>query len=178
MKKLLTLLIALSTFTVNANTIPNLIENLENKTVKEHDFPYDVYELILSKVESSIWPDYSTLTQSEQYVLMVIDFEGQINNGGFDQYYYNSYGDNALETVDALRAIGANETAELLLESFEVFPATTSSQIREERWAQLEALSEPKNEKLSALDDKFYEYPNDLADLLTSYIKSNLRGSK
>lgn len=174
MRTILTIILTLSSYIVAAETINGLIEKLASKDIKAEYFPYDVSELILNKLDPDVWPDYSALSKPEQYVMVVGDFEGQINNGGFDQYYFNSYGDNAVVAVEALRAIGANESAELLIKSFGVFPANTPSPIRDIRWAQLETLTVKQNEFLSSLDDQFYEYPNDLAALLTKYIKSNL----
>ena len=35
--------------------------------------------------------------------------EAEVNNGGFDQYFYNSAGDNTAETIQALETIGATK---------------------------------------------------------------------
>jgi hypothetical protein len=39
------------------------------------------------------------------------NLESEINNGGFSQYFYNSSGDNAHETILSLNSIGAAWTA-------------------------------------------------------------------
>ena len=40
---------------------------------------------------------------------LVDELEAEINNGGFDQYFFNSAGDKAAEAINALEAIGANK---------------------------------------------------------------------
>lgn len=150
-----------------------LIQKLENKQIEEWAFNYEFYEKIYGKVNQDVWPDYSSLNIAERYVALILDLEGQVNNGGFDQYYFNSYGDNAAEAVMALRAIGANSVAKMLVESFSVFPSSKPSPDRWVRQAQLEKIGESGDEKLSNLDDQFYEYPDNLNALLSAYIISN-----
>jgi hypothetical protein len=45
--------------------------------------------------------------------------EGEVNNGGFDQFFYNNAGDN----TRALEAIGAFKMADILKRAAAVFPA-------------------------------------------------------
>ena len=40
--------------------------------------------------------------------------ESEINNGGFNQYFFNSSGQNCFETLRALKRSGKNKTAEIL----------------------------------------------------------------
>ncbi|GLQ33179.1 hypothetical protein GCM10007876_36580 [Litoribrevibacter albus] len=172
MNKLLFLLLILSSFAVKSENIKQLVQRLERGDIQENIFAYDVYEVIVDKVDPNEWPNYSKLSQLEQNILMIVDFEGQINNGGFDQYYFNSYGDNAVATVNALIEIGAKETADILSKSFTVFPNRKPSEIRETRQTQLDALTKAQQDYLDKLDDEFYEYPNDLSVLLTKYANS------
>jgi len=175
MNKLLFILLILSSFTVKSENIKQLVQKLERGDIQENIFAYDVYEVIVGKVDPNEWPNYSKLSQLEQNILMIVDFEGQINNGGFDQYYFNSYGDNAVATVNALIEIGAKETADILSKSFKVFPNGKPSEIRAKRQTQLDALTKTQQDYLDKLDDEFYEYPNDLSQLLTKYITTNVQ---
>ena len=136
--------------------------------------PYDVYEFIQEEVNQDEWPDYSSLSIQKQNLLMVVDFEGQISNGGFEQYYHNSYGDNAFEATAALKTIGANTSADLLEKSFSTFRNGKSSKVREKRWNQLKSLSKKKKDYLEELANKFYDREDDIELLLTNYIKGNI----
>jgi hypothetical protein len=40
---------------------------------------------------------------------LVSNLEAEINNGGFDQYFFNSTGDRTAETIRALELIGAKK---------------------------------------------------------------------
>ncbi|WP_251813130.1 DMP19 family protein, partial [Alkalimarinus sediminis] len=169
---LLSLSLLVSQFALGEG-MDELIQKLENKQIEEWAFNYEFYEKIHGKVNPDVWPNYSSLNIAERYVALILDLEGQVNNGGFDQYYFNSYGDNAAEAVMALRAIGANSVAKMLVESFSVFPNSKPSPDRWVRQAQLEKIGESGNEKLSKLDDQFYEYPDNINALLSAYIISN-----
>lgn len=151
----------------------DLFDKLESKQIDEQDFNFEIYDNVYSKVNPEVWPNYTSLKISERYVALILDFEGQINNGGFDQYYFNSHGDNAAETVIALRAIGANNVAKMLEESFTIFPNSKPSPIRDIRQSQLENIGSLGDKKLSELDDQFYEYPDNISALLNRYIVSN-----
>ena len=54
-----------------------------------------------------------TLTDAEKAFYFVVQLEGEVNNGGFSQFFYNSSGDFANETPAALRKIGADKTADI-----------------------------------------------------------------
>src|SRR3990170_8759808 len=53
------------------------------------------------------------------YSVWKLDME--VRNGGFNQFYYNSEGKLRHITVAALRKIGANRLAELVIKANEVF---------------------------------------------------------
>ncbi len=47
-------------------------------------------------------------------VNLVLEFEDEVNNGGFHQFFNNSSGDNTAETIVALEKIGATAMADIL----------------------------------------------------------------
>jgi len=173
MKYLILIVMLLGIETMNAESIDKILDNFE-KGIEIKYFAYDVYDVLILSVDEKVWPDYTSLSEPKRNLLLVVDLEGQINNGGFEQYYFNSYGDNAQLTVNALRAIGANATAELLIESFSAFPNNTPSVSRSERQEQLDNMPESGNELLDNLDDQFYEHKDDISNLLEKYINNNI----
>ena len=50
------------------------------------------------------------LTEPEKTIYLCQVLEGEINNGGFGQFFYNSSGDFANETLSALKEISAMRT--------------------------------------------------------------------
>ncbi len=75
------------------------------------------------------------LLEGLRYVWYIAGIDFEVPNGGFNQFFYNTTGQYALETVEALRAIGAREPADILEQAVRLFekevgrPATSR-----ERW--------------------------------------------
>ena len=104
----------------------------------------------------------------EKITELVESLEAEINNGGFDQFFFNSKGDNTEETIYALETIGAKHTANIVRKAAAKFPGGMPSKDRSERQEQLEKIS-PNGESFEAEDSAFYEYKDDIAALLKSF---------
>jgi len=103
------------------------------------------------------------------------NLEREVNNGGFYQYYYNSSGDFAHETIDSLKAIGANKTAEIVKIANDQFPEMKVPKDRVERQNILDQIKEKADEIWEELTQKFFKYEDDLNSLNMNYIKKNIR---
>jgi hypothetical protein len=106
----------------------------------------------------------------------------QIMNGGFIQYYDNSYGQFAYETLMALKEINASGTHDLLKASLEIINPNgkTNSDFRKliiTREYNIDTITE---EKLDKLDDKYYNLADteDLEQLLGNYLKLRIEELK
>ena len=117
--------------------------------------------------------DFSKLTDHQKQFYLNQNLEREINNGGFNQYFINSSGDNAHETILSLKAIGANKTADILQEAINQFPDKIVPKDRDERTEIVEEIEEIADEVWDDLDQKFYEYEDDLNSLNLEYIKKN-----
>lgn len=113
----------------------------------------------------------SGLAPKEQVFFLVWSLEAEINNGGFNQFFFNSSGDHAAATAEALRAIGATKTAAIVDGAISVFGAEGPSQNRAQRQQQLTLFSDEQQERLSELDTNFYVYPDNLSELLANYMR-------
>ncbi len=114
---------------------------------------------------------YQNLTDADKTFNYVYWLETEVNNGGFNQYFFNSAGDYAQDTVKALQDIGANYTAELLQQAISIFSEKTPSPDRYKRQEQLEKIGEEGEIFLSELDQKFYVYTDPIGALLVDYVK-------
>jgi hypothetical protein len=112
---------------------------------------------------------FVSLTEVERVVVLVNRVHFEVETGGFSQFYYNTAGDCALETVPALEAIGAFKAATALRKANALFPDGTPSPDREHRYDEWRVLVDAGS--LSPLDDLFYE--EDGFDHLCSYIESH-----
>ena len=99
--------------------------------------------------------------------LLVQDLEDEVNNGGFHQYFFNTAGDNALDTVLALEHIGASYTASILRAAIAMFPNGFLGHSRDERQELLWSIA-PETTEFANLDTQFLEYKEDLAGLSES----------
>ena len=99
--------------------------------------------------------------------------EKEVNNGGFNQFYFNSSGNYAHEIIDSLKTIGADKTAEIVKKANEQFPDSNVPKDRIERQDVLEQIEETADEIWDELDQKFYAYEDDLNSLNMAYIKNN-----
>jgi hypothetical protein len=97
--------------------------------------------------------------------------EMEVNNGGLDQYFFNSC-EYAHETVEALKSIGAFKTASILQEGIDRWPdGKIPKDIGKRREISLQINSEV--DLYEDLDQKFYEYEEDLSLLNFEYIRKN-----
>jgi len=117
--------------------------------------------------------DFSELTEAEQIFVCIWELEAEVNNGGFEQYFHNSSGDNAQKIVAALRSIGANLTAQILQQAIDVFGPSGPSADQTKRQEEIEGLSEEQKDLWNKLDTDFIGYPNNLTELLHDFVMKN-----
>jgi len=114
--------------------------------------------------------DYNKLSFAERVFGLIWELESEVNNGGFHQYFLNSTGALAPYSVDALKAVGAVQTAGLVQQAL----AQVGNGIRwpddTARKAVINSLSSNVREKLNELDQSFYACPDDLTALLYRYV--------
>ena len=115
------------------------------------------------------WESPRDFTSPELTFVSVSQLEAEVNNGGFHQYYFNSAGDLAPDTPEALEAIGAHHTARIVRAANSVFPSGPPRD-RDARQDILEALPEDVFEEF---DDEFLVYEDDLSSLLYSFVQAN-----
>jgi Domain of unknown function (DUF4375) len=71
--------------------------------------------------------------------------DGQICNGGFSQFFFNSYGELAEEALVGFRYFGMNKYADLLDEAYVLFLERPIPKDRDERIGILDAMAEEAN---------------------------------
>jgi hypothetical protein len=100
---------------------------------------------------------------------LIENLEAEVNNGGFDQFFYNSAGDNARETILALETIEAGTTADIVKRAAAKFPDGMPPQDRYKRQELLLSRVSPASDAFDELDAEFYGYPDNLSELLAKY---------
>ena len=113
---------------------------------------------------------FDALSQRDKILIAIWGLEADVNNGGFDQYYFNDAGDLAFFAADALEEIGARNMAAIVRAANEQFGANGPARDRTTRQEQLARLTASDEDLFAPLDDRFYDYPDDISALLTVFL--------
>lgn len=119
---------------------------------------------------------FDGLSEPDRVLATLWRLEADVNNGGFDQYFFNSSGDQAFFAERALRLIGANRMADIVAKAVAVFGPSGVPRDRDARQVQLEPLRDGSAELWDDLDRQFYAYPDDISALVERYL-SRARGA-
>jgi hypothetical protein len=147
----------------------------DEKTQNEGGAQVNENQPDLFKISDSIFErywklGYEHLTQPQKVFLCIWGLEAEVNNGGFDQFYFNGQGNHAVDIVTSLQAIGAMHTAGLVKATNDLFGPSGPSVDRYKRQEQLFGLSVEATKKMAASDEEFYKYKDNLEELLEAYV--------
>jgi hypothetical protein len=110
------------------------------------------------------------LTQPQLYYLALSWLDGEVSNGGFAQFYFNSSGELASYAVEAANAVGASQVARIVQEANALFGKSGPSRDRDRRMDQLSGIDEGA---LSALDQRYYKCGENVGVLLAKFVAAN-----
>jgi hypothetical protein len=116
---------------------------------------------------------FESLSAAERVAYCVDALEREVNNGGFGQFFANSSGNTSVETVAALKKIGAVQAANLVQLATDLFPNGAPPRDRDERLDLLNAVSDEHRSKWSELDRRFCDYPDDLTSLMRQFVDTH-----
>lgn len=121
--------------------------------------------------QKSDYGDHIDLLSPEEQVFYICNLLiEEVNNGGFDQFLYNSSGNYAHRVEECLRTIGANKTADICHTALSAF-GKPIPQDRNQRQKFLDKMeSDEISEILNDCDGLFYEYPDPFEELCRQYI--------
>lgn len=107
------------------------------------EMQYDRYE-ILGAIEMLVYSKIIknlTTSKSERMVFGFAWLVREVQNGGFDQYFFNSAGDYWNDVLYGLEAISDKEGLAAFKKVLSIFPNSTPSEVRSERMDQLSKLN-------------------------------------
>ena len=117
----------------------------------------------------------NVLTKQQMNFFLNQNFEKEINNGGLNQFFYNSSGEFSFETIQSLNEIKAVYTATILEKAICQFPSNNVPKDRDSREEIIEEIEDSANESWEVIDSKRYENEDNLSELNLTYIKSNIK---
>ena len=152
------------------------IEKIDKMT--DNDLLFEVFKDIAERYTGQTQNKreiISSLTKEQQafYALTVLEME--VNNGGFNQYYYNNGDEFADEAVTGLKMIGADKFTELVKKANDTY-RQQNKKITEKQEGSLEGFSESyKDNPLNDLDKAFYNLYKEepLTQLTVDFVRKN-----
>lgn len=120
---------------------------------------------------------WTALTVPERHLLAVKFLDLEIRNGGFAQYYFNSYGDNWKDALEGLLVIGATARHAIMMRTVQKFGTVGPSQNRSTRGKQLANIANREVDPFELEDRAWYAdcLPN-LTVLLFEYNRRECEG--
>ena len=145
-------------------------ENLE-QTIFDN-----IYEIIGDDYKNEL-VNIQKLTKGQQGFWSTWVIEGEVNNGGFNQFYFNSSGQYSEMAEIGFETIGAKKYAELTSRANKIY-ADNKERLEEFDDGTMESFSESyKDNPLNKLDDEFYELGNkeSISELRIKYIREHIK---
>lgn len=113
----------------------------------------------------------SLISVEERNAYCVDTLNSEVHSMGFASYLASDYYPGQDILFEALEAVGAKNVIEIVKKVKKRFPFHHIPKSKFVREKMLEELEWPK---LDSLDDEFYDYPDDLEELVRIYIEKNI----
>ncbi len=136
----------------------------------------EIYGEILKEIYDEgfdVNPHLERLSPEARLVYVVMAFDGEIHNGGFDQFFHNSAGNYFEEIRVYLEKLGAKNSLRMLNSAMDIFPNSQVPKDRYERQNILVPIGEKEEvqNKLNKLNEEFWKYEDNLTERLNNYIR-------
>ena len=134
------------------------VENID--TISDENLLQAVFDNLSEKLPQDYDKEYETVmswNESRKAIYVIWALEAEVNNGGFNQFYFNSSGQFYKELPKALRLVGANGFAYLTLRANNLYEKE-NEKITKNQDGTLEGFSKSyEDNPLNKLDSEFYE---------------------
>lgn len=170
------------------DSFQSFLDDFENRTIytsldpetlrniADDDLEMAISDYVFHKMESGADEDtvISSLSEGNRALWLTWIVEAEVNNGGFNQYYWNTDGKYSSEAVSSFEFFSASKHAALMREANIVHEAEASAIQKLKDKNSLEAFSDSYEvSKLGPLDDRFYELEEDLSALRIAKIRQS-----
>jgi len=116
---------------------------------------------------------FEQLSEPEKTFVYIDIFEGELNNGGLFDFFYNTSGAFAHQVLDAYQAIGADESAAIVSQAIALFPDLPVSKDLFSRRQLLSNLKQTVLDEWEKLETQFFISEEAIVTLLIDYITIN-----
>lgn len=137
---------------------------------KKYDPQRELWKSLVTRVHKTD-AGFKGLSPDEKLYFAVGVLEGEVYNGGFDQFFWNSSGGYLRDAVSGLEILGAYQALDLLLKAKQV---AFSVEPPPEDWEKRRILLRSREDKardaaLDALDKAYWKDPDKLSERLTRF---------
>ena len=108
-----------------------------------------------------------------KYAYLIYTYECEINNGGFDQFYFNSIGYEVFELQKGLEFFGLIKNKMLLDKSIELLKQKIDIKNYYELSSKQELPTEDFEEEFNELNSQFYDYPEKIEEIINEYLNKH-----
>ena len=134
----------------------------------------NIYEIIGDDYENEL-KNVKKLTKGQQAFFSTWIIEGEVNNGGYNQFYFNSSGQYAEMSKVGFKTIGADKFSELTSRANKIY-SENKKRLEEFDDGTMESFSKSyKDNPLNDLDTEFYNLTESVSELRIKYIRDNIR---
>ncbi|WP_028282261.1 DMP19 family protein [Olleya marilimosa] len=116
---------------------------------------------------------FEQLSEPEKTFVYIDIFEGELNNGGLFDFFYNTSGAFAHQVLDAYQAIGAEESTAIVSQAIALFPDLPVSKDLFIRRQLLSNLKQTVLDEWEKLETQFFISEEAIVTLLIDYITIN-----
>ena len=147
-------------------------EVFENSDKKEcHQILSNISAIIMYKEQEH---GIDSLTPKERYIYAIDGMLTEVNNGGFNQFFFNSTGELTYDLVPALEEIGSKKFKSIVSKAVDIFGDIPSLD-EDSRYSHLEKITKDDELQLwDECDDEFYNCDEDIESMTVAYAKANL----
>jgi hypothetical protein len=166
---------------LKGKNIPIVLEFDKNDLYNTNDLDDHLYNLI-----QKYYPDYDdesfdNLDSVARTFVLIVNLDGQVQNGGLIQFIDNSSGDYFHETIEAAKNIKNEKLVDILNKIIAQYPERQIPKDWDERRALWDSMCEENenDEKWDKfwddLDDEYYDNANAMNEELIQYLKANAK---
>ncbi|MDO5969618.1 DMP19 family protein [Flavivirga aquimarina] len=152
-----------------------IIDSISDDNLEQTLFD-NIYEIIGNDYKNEL-TNIQKLSKGQQAFWSTWILEGEVNNGGYNQFYFNSSGQYANMAEIGFKTIGAEKYANLTSRANKIY-AENKVRLAEFDDGTMESFSESyKDNPLNNLDDEFYELENieSVSYLRIKYIREHIK---
>jgi hypothetical protein len=147
-------------------------------TTSDDNLLFSVFESLSAKLPTDYEKEYETVmtwNKSRQAIYMIWLLEAEVNNGGYNQFYFNSSGKFYKQLPDALKLVGANKFRDLTIRANNTYEKE-NSKITKHQDGTIEGFSKSYDDNpLNKFDDEFYDlyHKEDLQQIQVDFIRKH-----